>query len=176
MVPKRRQGITTTRCVMTQKIAVLARYVCPILNKTGFARQFFVKVSDITVHGYPSSLSRTDVCRQTDRQTWRIKQSLFTTTRMRVKTGKEMKVYSVRLLHAMHSAIVHYQRVLKHLCCILLNTRTWDMEENRGAIWCTLGSLHIELSLNFYCLRSDKSMYVPIWKEIMFHWTHSLTL
>jgi hypothetical protein len=68
MVPKRRQGITTTRCVMTQKSEVLARYVCPILNKTGFAKQFSVKVPDITVHGYPSSRSRTDVCRQTDRQ------------------------------------------------------------------------------------------------------------
>jgi len=93
---------------MTQMSAVLARYVCPILNKTGFAREFFVKVSDITFHVYPSSWSRTDVCRQADRQTDVTNQTVtFHDYANAPKKGKGIKAYSVRLLHAMHSAIAH---------------------------------------------------------------------
>jgi len=50
--------------VFTQNV----QYLCPISIKFGFSEQIFMKVPNIKFHGHPSSRSRVDTRRKTDRQ------------------------------------------------------------------------------------------------------------
>ena len=134
-----------------------------------------MKVSDIKFHGYSSSRSRTDLCRHTARQTDRRDERNKRFSRLHERAEKREKKWNLIQFICYMQYVVHYCILAKSIGTLLLfSLNICHIEENRGAIWYTLRSLYLDLSLNFYCLRSNKSMYVPVWKEIMFHLTHSL--
>ena len=98
----------TKRVMIIYVISVFmqsTRYSCQILMELAFPRQIFEKYSHMKFHKKPSSGSWVVPCRQTDGQTWRRWDSLFSILRKRL----------IKIEHSAHTT---------YLCLICVSEQT----------------------------------------------------